>query len=225
LIQPNSSTAHSEYIHCAAISDNISPDGLLQELRFWGDRFIPNGKRYDVVNLKSKTSLNIGFINAALPNAWVDRVVAPLANQFANNGDRVTFYCHNNLLKLNDNINVINATNISDANFARRVRNDEIDVLIDLCGMRKGNRQRALGLQLASKQFSWLGHEGVFATPLVESLEEKLNHSASKFYFQEQDSDTKESWPKNTFAGIAGNNGLSYSVIKTWAGVLKLCPD
>ena len=225
LLQPESADAHARYIHCSTISGNISSDDLTQELSLWQDKFIPKGKRYDVADIQNKKTLNIGFIYASLPNEWTEKIVKPLANELANNGDQITFYCHNHLLQFNDNIKSINATNVSDANFARRVRADEIDVLIDLCGMRKGNRQRALGLQLASKQFAWLGHEGVFATPLLESLDDKLNQSSSPFYFQAQNAENKKAWPEKTFAGIAASNGLSFSVIKTWAKILNLCPD
>ena len=146
-----------------------------------------------------------------------------MANQLVENGDQVTFYSTTPILGVDENISTVLTQKASDADFARRVHKDKVDVLIDLCGMRKGNRQRAMGLQLASKQYSWLNHEGHFATPLISALDHKLKLT---YVDKANDLETNRvSWPKKTFAGLAGQNGLSYQVIKTWAAILIKCPD
>jgi len=230
LLTPNDEKSHAQYIHCATISDNISVNSLKMELAVWGDKFIPKGSRYEVADLSKKQTLHIGFISSVLPKNWVTRVIAPLAQKLANNGDRVSFYCHNMQLKFNKNVHSFDVTRLSDADFARRVRKDEIDVLIDLCGMKKSNRQRALGLQLASKQYSWLSHEGMFATPLLHSLDDALaNQDDTLAFFVKANNyispPSKQAWPEKTFAGIAAQQGLSYTVIKTWAQVMLRNPQ
>ena len=225
LINHNNASSHAQYIQCAANSDNISVDSLAQELRYWGDRFIPKSQHYDVQDIAQKQVLNIAFIHSNyIPTSWLARSVVPTIHQLANNGDHITVYCHGQQLKLNDNINVVNATLLSDADFARKVRSDQIDVIIDLCGMRKFNRQRALGLQLASKQFSWLAHQGIFPSKLVTPLEQKLPEE-QQFFISKNAEPDNDGWPEKTFAGIGAEHGLSYRVIKAWAGVLLDCPE
>ena len=221
-INNSEAISHSQFIHCAAISDNISTISLEQELALWGDKFIPKNKHYDIEDISNKKQITIGFISTNLNYDWLKKIVIPVANKLAEKGDRIVFYQQGNLLALNENITNVNANTLSDANFARKVRSDEVDVLIDVCGMAKGNRQRALGLQLASKQYSWLAHEGVFATPLINSLDQLLDQV---FITPANDTDSSEPWPEKTFAGLAGHHGLSYSVIKTWAAVLRYCPE
>ena len=223
LLNSKNEMSHCEYIHSAAKSNNISATDLNIELNLWKDRFIPKGKRYEKEDVSAKKSLNIGFIYSGFDYDWLNKIVIPVANQLVENGDQVIFYSTSAILGVDESISTVLTQRASDADFARRVRKDKVDVLIDLCGMRKDNRQRAMGLQLASKQYSWLNHEGYFATPLISSLDHKLEQT----YIAKTDNPgtDKTKWPKNTFAGLAGQNGLSYQVIKAWASILTMCPD
>lgn len=223
LLDSKNEMSHCQYIHCAVKSNNISEDSLKLELKLWKDRFIPKGKRYDVKDISNKETLLIGFIYSGFDYEWLDQIVIPVANKLVENGDQVIFYSTVSIEGLDENISVVSTDRLSDADFARRTQKDEVDTLIDLCGMRKGNRQRAMGLQLASKQHSWLNHEGLFATPLISSLDHKLEH----VYIAQPNDDVEpdKKWPKKTFAGLSGQNGLSYQVIKAWASILMQSPD
>jgi len=222
LLRSRNEMSHCQYIHCAAKSNNISKDSLKLELRLWEDRFIPKGKRYEAQDINNKETLLIGFIYSGFDYGWMNQTITPLANKLVENGDQVLFYNTIPVQGLNEKVSTISISHLSDANFARRIREDKVDVLIDLCGMRKGNRQRAMGLQLASKQYSWLNHEGHFATSLITSLDHKLE----RLYIAEYDqTEINNKWPNKTFAGLSGQNGLSYQVIKTWASILVDCPD
>ncbi len=222
LLQNKNDASHSLFINCAAKSNNITNDSLLHELNLWGARFIPQSKRYDVEDINSKEVLTIGFIAAYFDYEWLENIFTPVINQLSENGDNIIFYSRLPAPSLNENVKQLNVSKLSDANFARRVREDKVDVLIDLCGMSNGHRQRAMGLQLASKQYSWLNHEGAFTTPLIDSLDDKLEQF---FIAPTSNKASKKKWPAKTFAGLSGQNGLSYDVIKAWAAVLVACPQ
>jgi len=98
-----------------------------------------------------------------------------------------------------------------------------VDVLIDVCGMRRGSRQRPLGLQLAHKEYGWLAHEGVYATPRVALLEEKLG--AQRFFVSKKRAIKPTPMPQKTLSGIGCRYGLSHHVIKVWAEILAKLPD
>ena len=225
LLASKNESSHCQFIHCSVKSNNISKSNLKLELNLWRDRFIPKGKRYEVEDLSNKKSITIGFIYSGFDYEWLNKIVKPVAKQLAKNGDQVIFYSAAPIEKIDDEISLVVTQKLSDANFARRVREDQVDVLIDLCGMRKGNRQRALSLQLASHQYAWLNHEGHFATSLVQSLDEKLERTFIDLNDDNQESEKNRKWPSKTFAGLAGHNGLSFQVIKAWAAVLFQCPD
>jgi len=96
------------------------------------------------------------------------------------------------------------------------------DVIVDVCGMRVGTRQRTLGLQLASIQLGWLAHEGLYATPLVTILDKRLG---IKSFFVNEPTAKKKGVGEKVLLGIGCHLGLSHEVIKTWAELLKQLPD
>lgn len=59
---------------------------------------------------------------------------------------------------------------MDDATLARRIRADEIDILVDLNGMTKGARLHALRWKPAPVQVTWLGYIGSVPLPELDSL-------------------------------------------------------
>lgn len=229
LLRSKHAASHSNYI-CQAVNNNaLTTDGLMQELRLWEDRFIPKDNRYKATKIKDPKRLHIGFLVGSLPDGWLEATVAPVINQLANGGDSINVYWHDEKLRdglFDETVTVVNSPGFSDADFARKVRNDGVEIMIDVCGMRRGSRQRALGLQVAGKEFGWLAHEGRYATPLVSLLDDALGEQRF-FVAQDYESYTTRSRPigEKFLAGIGCQSGLSYSVIKVWAEVLRRLPD
>ena len=58
----------------------------------------------------------------------------------------------------------------SDERLARRVRDDGIDVLVDLSGYTAGHRLAAFALRPAPLQLSWLGYWGTTGLPFVDAV-------------------------------------------------------
>jgi predicted O-linked N-acetylglucosamine transferase (SPINDLY family) len=225
LLRSKHAPTHSNYIHNAVASNGLSATDLNHELSLWQERFIPNDKRYTVDQPSSALSINIGFLIGVIPDLWLRSMVVPVINELAKSQDSISVYWHDEKppLKLFDEqVSVALSAGLSDANFARQVRADSIDVMIDICGMRLGSRQRALGLHLAGRQYGWLAHEGYYATPLVVALDQKMD--AQRFYI-EKNSVTTQAAPKKTLIGIGSHQGLAYEVIKTWSYILQQLPD
>jgi tetratricopeptide (TPR) repeat protein len=225
LLRSKHAPTHSNYIHNAVASNCLSATDLSHELSLWRERFIPNDKRYIVDQPSSALSINIGFLIGVIPDLWLRSMVAPVINELAKNKDSISVYWHDETppIKLFDEqVSVVLSASLSDANFARQVRADSIDVMIDICGMRLGSRQRALGLHLAGRQYGWLAHEGYYATPLVVALDHQL--AGQRFYI-ESNTESKQSTAKKTLVGIGSQRGLTYEVIKTWSYILHQLPD
>lgn len=225
LLRSKHAPSHSNFIHQAAANGCLTRVDLKQELRLWQERFIPDQNRYNLADLSGKTSLRIGFLVGVLPNSWLLSIVAPLINQLAQGDDSIVVYWHDEDYDeglFNDQVKIVKSAALSDADFARQGRSDNIDVIIDVCGMRVGSRQRTLGLQLASKEFGWLAHEGLYATSLVTILDKHLG--SKRFFVMEPAAKTKDVGDK-ILLGVGGHRGLSYKVIKTWAGLLLELPE
>jgi len=225
LLRNKHAPTHSNYIHNAAASNCLSATDLDHELSLWRERFIPNDKRYTVDQPSSALNINIGFLIGVIPDRWLRSMVAPVINELSKAHDSISVYWHDEKqpLKLFDErVSVVLSASLSDADFARQVRADSIDIMIDICGMRLGCRQRALGLHLAGRQYGWLAHEGYYATPLVVPLDHKLD--AQRFYIK-SNNETKQAAAKKTLIGIGSQRGLAYEVIKTWSYILHQLPD
>ncbi len=224
LLRPKHAPSHSNYIHHAVVNNSISQTDLDLELALWHDRFVPNDKRYDSPVELDQGALNIGFLIGKLPSNWARLLVAPVVNGLAEGDDHVTVYWHDEDMDkelFSEAVNVVPSAKFTDADFARQVRSDKTKVMIDVCGMRIGSRQRALGLQLAGKQFGWLAHEGQYATPLVEILDDKLGQYAAEASDQQGAVELAD----NTFFAIGCQRGVSHEVLHLWATILQHAPD
>lgn len=226
MLRTKHAPSHSQSIEAALRCNGITSESLAQELRLWTDLYIPQNNKYPVLDFDPNTSLKIGFVLGDIPSTWLQRIVLPLINQLANSDDQVHVYQQsaiNPARTFDEPIGTTSCGDLSDSAFARKVRDDKIDVLIDLCGMRVGNRQRALGLGLCKAQFSWLVHQGSLPGNRVSMIEDKFG--SKKYAFTESPRNSKKALPENTFAAISTDNGVSSRVIGVWANILKTLPD
>lgn len=225
LLRSKHAPTHSNYIHNAVANNHLSATDLEQELALWRERFIPKEKRYTVDQPSAALSIKMGFLIGVIPEHWLNSIVVPVINQLAENEDNICVYWHHEnppIELFNEAVNIVLSATKSDANFARQVRADGIDVMIDICGMRLGSRQRALGLHLAGRQYGWLAHEGHYATPLVVALDPQLK---SQRLFVQANNKTTQATADKTLIGIGSRAGLAYDVIKTWVSILEQLPD
>ncbi len=243
LLRPHHRETRRWYIYHAARNATISKHELQQEISLWGSRFIPEGKTYPANSLTKSKSRKIGFIVGDISATWWTSMVLPVINQLSTKENVFVYWQskQDSIGKLADPVTLINTIKLSDSDFARQVRQDEIDIIIDVCGMRAGCRQRVLGLQLASKQFGWLVHEGYYisdkiiviehlfgpqkyamkppekrATNLPINLTTNINPKATASV------DTSK---EKTFFCINCAPGLTKRTVATWAAVLNTLPD
>lgn len=224
LLRDNHAPSHCNYIHHAVVNNTISRQDLDLEFALWQNRFIPSDKRYDINPIGNLKQLNIGFLLGKLPANWARALVAPVINGLGSGADSITVYWHDEQLDpelFDDTINIVHSAGFTDADFARRVRADHIEVMVDVCGMRIGARQRALGLQVAGKQFGWLAHEGQYATELVELLDDKLMHYAADLSNNQNLIDIGN----RTLLAIGCQRGVSQAVLGVWASIMRKLPD
>ncbi len=226
LLRSKHAPSHSTFIHLAAVNQNLTPIGLQHEMALWAERFIPKGERYPTKELNNSDKLTFGFLIGALPSNWLENIVAPLINQLSNGNDRAIVYWHDEKVRndvFDDTVEIVYSPKLTDADFARKCRGDEVDIMVDICGMRRGSRQRALGLQLAHKQIGWLAHEGLYATSRVTPIEH--NFETPSLFVDDRKLDSVHALPSKVLAGVGGQYGLSHRVIKTWATILRELPD
>ena len=224
LVRPNHANTQANHLHLRVVTNTISPTELVFETQLWRARFMPDGKHYDTRTVDKDLPLHIGINIGEGNTKLIEPLLSPLANWFLQKNDRVTVFWHidsDPTTEFDLNVSLVNANRLSDAEFAKRAHTAELDIMIDTCGFGKGNRQRALGLQLAKKQFGWLTHEGQYAAKEVELLDPLL-----EFYASDASESTSGSiLSESTLYGLACHKGLTDQVVRLWAEVLHQLPN
>jgi protein O-GlcNAc transferase len=137
---------------------------------------------------------------------------------------------------------------LSDVEFAKKVRNDQIDILMEFTGFSPHHRYGAMGARCAPVQISYLNHAGTSAVSNVDYVladdiaaprridpffTEQVYRLPSTFFCFNYDWDEfpeVENPPhlKNgyiTFGCFGSQSKLNDAIIKIWADVLHAVPD
>jgi len=196
-----------------------------QEISLWGDQYIPKNRRYPQSDLPVKGSpLKIGFIIGHItPISW-ELMIRPVLEKLESLGHSIDIYWHNKVTP-KSKLNIIASRQLSDADFAREVHKKSPDVLIDIGGMNIQTRERALGLQLAKKQFGWLHHPGIYSSDCVSILDENFNEQAFAIKLpNEIQLPNCKKIETDEIGAIGCSEGLSERNIQIWSEILKELP-
>ena len=218
----NQHTSGASHIFHGIRFNQLDQESLQQEIAIWGDQYIPKSRAYENKPIDTSKPFKLGFVIGAIPKLEWDTIVWPLINELAKHDHQISVYWHQTgvlPIAKSSNITVKNCRTVSDADFARLCRKNENDFLIDVGGMHTLTRERTFGINLANKQFAWLTHAGVFSTPLLENLDNKLGNY--RFATTPQEKDKSNKMPRNAIAAIGCEAGLSIKTIKVWSKILK----
>ena len=225
LLRASDASTHSQFINLAIKTGELSPSQLEQEATLWKQRFIPSGQSYAIKALNNPKTATMGFLLGELPSAWLDQIITPLINALAESGDKIFVYTtkHNSSLnRFNSAVTHVPSIALSGDSFIAHVRRDGIEILVDVCGFNIGQRQIALGLQIASKQFGWLAHPGYYASGLIQIMDKNSDSLPIFIQLNKSPADSPSNLlPNNTLAAIGCKQGLSNIVMRTWVEVLK----
>lgn len=147
--------------------DDVSPETLLDAHKAWAELLdIPeiHKNTNSTVPAKAKDKLKVGFVSPDFRQHSVAYFVEPLFDALAR--DRFEVHCYADvavpdavtarLRSKSDAWRVI--ADMPNADVADLVRNDEIDILVDLAGHTAGERLQLFGSQAAPVQVTWLGY-------------------------------------------------------------------
>jgi len=227
LLRHNHAATHSEFIHHAAITSSLSKESLMQEIGHWGALFIPRSKPYTPKPSTNRQHLKLGFIVGEIPDDYWYHMLLPVLNKLSENCTvQILRHSTNQHTEdLQEAIAIEECEQLSDAEFTTLVRDMSLDVVIDVCGMSAGCRQRSLGVQLASKQYGWLVHEGAYATENVDILEPLLQDQRFCITNPKLLNVQARAKNPNILFGLNTQSGLTDQCVKVWAGILQQRDD
>ena len=255
-LNPNSSTAYTNRNFCLNYSPNWSSTFIYQQHLEFGNQFgNKQNNNFFHLNKKiiSKKKLRIGYVSGDFRKHSVAFFFEPLLDYHDANLFETFCYYNNNIFDnftdiiKNKTDNWRNIFSISDVDVSDIIKNDNIDILIDLSGHTGQNRLKLFALKPAPIQITWLGYPNttglseidyrltdVIADPIGISDEfhtEKLYRLPRGFlcYKGNNSVSLPNDIPqiKNRFVTYGSfNNFLKVTpdVIKVWSKILKFSP-
>ena len=112
----------------------------------------------------SNTKIKVGYVSGDFRTHSISHFFKPLL--LAHNRDNFTIYCYSNVTRPDDITTYIkantdywrNIAGVDDKDAADQVKEDKIDILVDLAGHTANNRLLVFGYKPAPVQVAWLGY-------------------------------------------------------------------
>ncbi len=252
-INPDFQDAHSNYLYSLHFSDTVTPEQIFDEHAAWASSFAekhyPDNPVFDNDRDRFRR-LRIGYVS---PDFRTHSVAYFLEDVMAaHNKDKFEIFCYScsdkkddftqRFRELSDNWRDVSL--LSDDDACRMIREDRIDILVDLAGHTRNSRILIFARKPAPIQVAWLGYPDTtglktmdyritdaLADPPGESdrlSSEKLIRLAGGFHCYRP---SGESYPISappfmktgavTFGSFNNNSKISERVIAVWARILK----
>lgn len=168
LLEPDQQRYHSSYLYAVILSPLLSEDEVVKRHAKWGNQleasrpvlpFRPSSR-------SSNGVLRVGYVSPDFRDHATMRFLMPLLQ--AHDRSCVELYCYSELgrddattasvKQLSDGWH--STCGLSDDIVAKRIQDDQIDILVDLAGHTGGNRLAVFALKPAPVQVSFLGYPG-----------------------------------------------------------------
>lgn len=164
--KPDFDLAHHNLLLSLHYSDKADTDEIFAKHLEWGrpveasvEPIVPTAKADD-----SERPLRIGFVSPDFNNHPVSQFFLPYLTGRGESGNTAILYSASDkkdqitkrLLDLSDEFKQVDR--VDDAGLAAMIRDDEVDILVDLCGHTAGSRLKVFAYQPAPVQVTWLGY-------------------------------------------------------------------
>ena len=164
-VAPQAAATESNLLQCLQFDEAIDDLALSRRHRAWGRRHAPLAPVQPFPNRRDPDRrLSIGYVSADLGRHPVGYFLLPALE--AHDRSQVKVVCYATRDR-GDDLTAslraasdlwVDASRLGDADLVRRVRNDEIDILVDLSGHTAHNRLLVFGARPAPVQATWLGY-------------------------------------------------------------------
>jgi predicted O-linked N-acetylglucosamine transferase (SPINDLY family) len=177
-LDPDLAVAQSNLLCVLNYDPTLSPAALYAEHRAWGERqekLAPSAKPH-ANRPDPERPLRIGYVSPDFRNHAVARFFEPTLTH--HDQDRYEVFCYAHVSKPDHVTDRLREKarhwrwiwQAPDAELARMIRDDEIDVLVDLAGHTGQNRLAAFAHRPAPVQMTWLGYPNTTGLKCVDYL-------------------------------------------------------
>jgi protein O-GlcNAc transferase len=168
-LKPDYTDAHSNLVYALQFHSGYGADMIFVELRRWNQQHAEPLRKFIQPFTNSgdpDRRLRIGYVSADFRNHSVGRFLLPLFREHDHGAYEII--CYFDSLKSDDVTDRLRAcadgwhdiVGWTDERVADKVREDKIDILVDLAGHTAGNRLKVFGRKPAPVEVSYLGYPG-----------------------------------------------------------------
>jgi len=168
-------TCHDNLLLSLNYDPDQTPEQLYRAHREWGRGMLPNGRVQDFANrLDTDRRLRLGYVSADFRSHSVAFFFQTLLG--AHSRQAFELFCYSQVAVPDRTTKAMRAQadhwidtrGLSDEVMWRRIREDRIDILVDLAGHTPGNRLGVFALRAAPVQISWLGYPATTGLPTMD---------------------------------------------------------
>jgi protein O-GlcNAc transferase len=167
--QPESSSTHSNLIFALHLHPGHDSKASAEEHQRWNRQFSDPLRQFVLPHLNERNAerrLRVGYVSPDFRDHPVGRFALPLIERL--DRERFEVLCYSGLEKADWVTERFRAmadqwretAGVPDAELAEMIREDKVDILVDLAMHTEGNRLRVFARQPAPVQVAWLGYPG-----------------------------------------------------------------
>ncbi len=158
---------HSNLLYTLNFSSTVSPDDVAAEHRLWSERWtqpLPSTQKPHDNNRDPLRRLRIGYVSADFNQHAVGYFIEPVIAAHSREAVEVYGYADGHVADAAakrmeaSTDRWVPVVALSDEQLAARIRNDAIDILVDLAGHTARNRLAVFGMRPAPIQVTWIGY-------------------------------------------------------------------
>ena len=161
----NSPVPYSNRLTTLHYNPAISREVIFEACKEWESRYAPQNipPRPRPTDLSSQRRLRIGMVSDGFRNHPVGRMITLMLEYLPRQEFELFAYSTNNAEdplthRIQQSVSQwASIAHLSDEKFTKRIRDEQIDILIDLAGHNAGNRMRTMAMQPAPLLLKWVG--------------------------------------------------------------------
>lgn len=177
-MDPENTAAHSNYLYYMNYSSRVTVEDIFRESLKWDRRFAPDEGGYAEFSnqLDPDRQLKIGYVSPDFCAHPVGYFTLPVITRHDSKMFRVYCYAENGkeddlTHRLKDAADQWKSTvSLSDEQLYNEIRDDGIDILVDLAGHTANNRLRVFAMKPAPIQVTWAGYVGTTGLKAMDYL-------------------------------------------------------
>ncbi|WP_020592195.1 tetratricopeptide repeat protein [Kiloniella laminariae] len=195
---PNNPALISSYLACMVYSSSHTTEELFAAHQKYAARLeVPVGQRLPIreYSVSSGRKIRIGYVSPDFREHATSRFMEPIIANHDRDKFHISLYAESKIVDAVTKRFQEHAdswcftTGTSDAQLAQMIRDDEIDILVDLAGHTPGNRLGAFAYRPAPVQASWMGYPfttGMRSIDYYFADKEMVSEQQGQLYFTEQ---------------------------------------